>query len=102
MNFMKTLIVFLVISLLELFSSGDLIEYVCRTSNDFKTCINSLRADLKKVFIKDSIYNEIVSLLKQAKELVLKECLKIGKINYDELIDVAITSIKFFDANNSL
>jgi len=54
------------------------------------------------VFIKDSIYNEIVSLLKQAKEPVLKKCLKIGKINYDELIDVATTSIKFFDANNSL
>ncbi|WMV51434.1 hypothetical protein MTR67_044819 [Solanum verrucosum] len=29
------------------FSSGDLIEDVCRTSSDFKVCIDSLRADPK-------------------------------------------------------
>ncbi|KAG5586708.1 hypothetical protein H5410_047142 [Solanum commersonii] len=54
------------------------------------------------VYQRQHIYNEIVSLLEQAKEPVLKECLQICKENYDGSIDDATTSIENFDANNGL
>uniref|UniRef100_M1D9N0 Pectinesterase inhibitor n=1 Tax=Solanum tuberosum TaxID=4113 RepID=M1D9N0_SOLTU len=87
----------------------------CRTSSDFKICVDSLRADPKSssadkkglvhILLQQclsktkSIYNEVVSLLEQAKESVLKECLQICKENYDGSIDDATTSIENFDAN---
>ncbi|TMW95540.1 hypothetical protein EJD97_008694 [Solanum chilense] len=46
-----------------------------------------------------NIYSEIVSLLEQAKEPDLKECLQICKENYDGSIDDATTSFKNVDAN---
>ncbi|KAK4724695.1 hypothetical protein R3W88_027474 [Solanum pinnatisectum] len=52
MNSLKILIVIFFISLsLVTFSSGNLIEDVCRTSSNFKICIDSLRADLKSFFV---------------------------------------------------
>ncbi|XP_060178243.1 pectinesterase inhibitor-like [Lycium barbarum] len=114
---MKTLIVIFFIFLsLVTFSSGDLIDDVCRTSANFKVCVSALRADPKsssadkrglvRILIQQcltkgkSIYNEIVSLLKQTKEPVLKEALKSCKENYDGAIDGATSSIKHFDAND--
>ncbi|KAG5582458.1 hypothetical protein H5410_053085 [Solanum commersonii] len=117
MNSMKTLIVIFFISLLLItLSSGDLIEDVCRTSNNFKLCNESLRAVPKSysadkkglvrillqqsITIAKNIYNEVVHRLEQAKELVLKECLHICKENYDGAIEDAKSSLKAFDAND--
>uniref|UniRef100_M1DV11 Pectinmethylesterase inhibitor 2 n=1 Tax=Solanum tuberosum TaxID=4113 RepID=M1DV11_SOLTU len=98
------------------YSSGDLIEDVCRTSNNFKVCTIALRTDPKSssadkkglvhILLQQClskakrIYNEVVSLLEQAKEHVLIQCLHICKENYDGAVDDATTSIKDFDANN--
>ncbi|KAG5582474.1 hypothetical protein H5410_053101 [Solanum commersonii] len=94
----------------------NLIEDVCRTSSDFKVCINALRADPKsfsadkkglvRILLQQcltkakNIYNEVANLLEQAKEHVLIQCLQICKENYDSAIDVATTAIKDFDAND--
>lgn len=43
----KALAIFVFSLSLVTFSSRDLIEYVCRTSKDFKLCMDSLRADPK-------------------------------------------------------
>ncbi|XP_060178240.1 pectinesterase inhibitor-like [Lycium barbarum] len=114
---MRKLIVIFFISLsLITFSSGDLIDDVCRKSRDFKVCTTSLRADPKsssadekgliRILLQQclakatSIYNEIVNLLKETKEPVLKECLQICKDNYDGSNEDLIDSIKYFDASD--
>ncbi|KAK4724769.1 hypothetical protein R3W88_027548 [Solanum pinnatisectum] len=117
MNSMKALpVIFMLFFSLVTLSSGDLIEDVCRTSSDFKVCIDALRKDPKSssadkkglvhILLQQcltkakSIYNEIVSLLEQAKEHVLVQCLQVCKENYDSSIDDAETAIKDFDAND--
>ncbi|KAK6803071.1 hypothetical protein RDI58_000855 [Solanum bulbocastanum] len=117
MNSLKALIVLFMLFLsLITYSSGDLIEDVCRTSRNFKVCIDALRSDPKsssadkkglvRILLQQylrktkSIYNEIVSLLEQAKESVLIQCLQVCKENYDLSIDNAETTIKDFDAND--
>ncbi|KAG5582471.1 hypothetical protein H5410_053098 [Solanum commersonii] len=87
---MKALsVVFMLFLSLVTFSSRDLIEDICRSSSDFKSLTKA-----------KSIYNEIVSLLKQEKEPVLKQSLQVCKENYDNVIDDAISSIKYFYAND--
>ncbi|XP_049387847.1 cell wall / vacuolar inhibitor of fructosidase 2-like [Solanum stenotomum] len=117
MNSLKALtVIFMLFFSFVTFSSGDLIEDVCRTSSDFKVCINALRADPKsssadkkglvRILLQQcltkakNIYNEVANLLEQAKEHVLIQCLQICKENYDSAIDVATTAIKDFDAND--
>ncbi|XP_049387848.1 cell wall / vacuolar inhibitor of fructosidase 1-like [Solanum stenotomum] len=119
MNSMKALsVIFIFFLSLVTFSSGDLIEDVCGTSSDFKVCIDALRADPKRcstdkkglvrILLQqcstkaNSIYNEVASLLEQAKEHVLIQCLQICKENYDNAIDDATSAIKYFDANDFL
>ncbi|KAK4737097.1 hypothetical protein R3W88_000794 [Solanum pinnatisectum] len=86
------------------------------TYSYFKVCMDALRSDpksssvdkkclvrilLQQCLIKTkSIYNEIVSLLEQAKEFVLIQCLQVCKENYDLSIDNAETTIKDFNAND--
>ncbi|KAK4737317.1 hypothetical protein R3W88_001014 [Solanum pinnatisectum] len=64
-------------------------------SSDFKVCIDALRADPKSSSAdKKSIYNEIVSVLEQAKEHVLIQCLQVCKENYDSSVDDAKKQLK--------
>ncbi|XP_059295375.1 cell wall / vacuolar inhibitor of fructosidase 2-like [Lycium ferocissimum] len=110
-----TVIFFMSLSLIT-FSSGDLIDDICRKSSDFKVCTDSLRTDPKsssadekglvRILLQQclakatSIYNEIVFLLKETKEPVLKQCLEVCKDNYDGAKDDVAATIKSFDAND--
>ncbi|TMW82007.1 hypothetical protein EJD97_007093 [Solanum chilense] len=117
MNFVKALsLIFMLFLFFVTFSSGDLIEDVCRRSSDYKTCIDALRADhrsssadkkgLARILLQQcltktkSIYNKIVSLLEQVKEPVILQSLQVCKENYDSAIDDATSALKYFDAND--
>ncbi|XP_033511010.1 pectinesterase inhibitor-like [Nicotiana tomentosiformis] len=116
MNSMKILLVIFFISHSFVNPSlGDLIDDVCRKSSDYKLCVESLRANpksssadqkgLTRIMLQLSlakaknIYNEVLILLQQTKEVVLKQCLQICKDNYDEAVDDITSSIEYLDAN---
>ncbi|XP_075106833.1 pectinesterase inhibitor-like [Nicotiana tabacum] len=114
---MKILLVILFISLSFANPSlGDLIEDVCRNSNNYKFCVKALRADpksssavqkgLTRIMLQLSlakaknIYNEVLILLNQTEEAVLKQRLQICKDNYDGAVDHITSSIEYLDAND--
>uniref|UniRef100_M1DDW9 Invertase inhibitor n=1 Tax=Solanum tuberosum TaxID=4113 RepID=M1DDW9_SOLTU len=117
MKLMKMLIVIFFVSLFFVARSyGDLIDDVCKKSDDYKLCVNSLRADprsssadkkgLAHIMLQLSlakanvIYNQTLILLKKPMESILKQCIQICRDNYVLAVLDISNAIKYLDEND--
>lgn len=115
MYFMKVLpVIFIALFFSLTLSSRDLIEDVYRISSDFKVCIDALRSDRKSssadkkglvhllqcLTKTKNIYNKIISLLEQVKNMFSYNAFKFVRKIMIFLIDNSETTIKNFNEND--